>query len=93
MVKEEKNKSKGKAVGMMMSCCSVESVVSIDERGQMVLPKDLREKSGIKAGDKFAVVTSEKKGDVCCITLIKTDALTDLVRDFLGPATGEIVSD
>ena len=27
-----------------VSCCKVEALVSIDERGQMVLPKELREK-------------------------------------------------
>jgi antitoxin PrlF len=32
-------------------------MVSVDERGQMVLPKDLREKANIKAGDKLAVVS------------------------------------
>jgi len=37
-------------------CCSVESVVSVDSRGQMVLPKDIREKANISAGDKLAVV-------------------------------------
>ncbi|MCJ2562808.1 MAG: AbrB/MazE/SpoVT family DNA-binding domain-containing protein, partial [Candidatus Thermoplasmatota archaeon] len=38
------------------ACCKVESVVSIDERGQMVLPKDIRDRAGIGAGDKLAVV-------------------------------------
>ena len=26
-----------------LSCCKVEAIVSVDERGQMVLPKELRE--------------------------------------------------
>jgi AbrB family looped-hinge helix DNA binding protein len=38
-------------------CCGVEAVVSVDSRGQVVLPKDLRAAAGIKAGDKLAVVT------------------------------------
>ncbi len=33
--------------------CSVEAIVSVDERGQMVLPKDFRIRSGIKPGEKF----------------------------------------
>ena len=28
--------------------CKVESLVTVDERGQMVLPKDLRDRAGIK---------------------------------------------
>ena len=48
-----------------MSCCKVESIVSIDERGQMVLPKDIRERANIRAGDKLAVVSMEKAGKIC----------------------------
>ena len=36
----------------MMSCCKVESIVSVDERGQMVLPKEIRERAKIGAGNK-----------------------------------------
>jgi antitoxin PrlF len=67
------------------SCCKVESLISIDERGQMVLPKDLREKANIKPGDKLAVISWEKEGAVCCFTLIKADSLAGGIRDFLGP--------
>jgi antitoxin PrlF len=67
------------------SCCKVESLISVDERGQMVLPKDLREKAGIKPGDKLALISLEKDGAVCCFTLIKADSLAGGVRDFLGP--------
>ena len=38
------------------SCCRLESLLSVDERGQMVLPKDLRDKAGIKAGDNILKV-------------------------------------
>ena len=50
-----------------LSCCKVESVVSIDDRGQMVLPKEIREKAGIKAGDKLAVITMKNEDKVCCL--------------------------
>ena len=72
------------------SCCSVESVVSVDERGQMVLPKEIREKANIKAGDKLAVVGWQKEGHVCCISLIKADQLGDMVRSLLGPMLAEL---
>jgi antitoxin PrlF len=71
-------------------CCKVESVVSVDERGQMVLPKDLREKSNIKAGDKLAVVSWGQSGDVTCLALIKVDDLSSLVKKMLGPVFQEI---
>ena len=72
------------------SCCKVESLISIDERGQMVLPKDLREKAGIKPGDKLAVISWEKDGATCCFTLIKAESLAGGIRDFLGPMMQEL---
>ena len=67
------------------SCCRVESVVSVDERGQMVLPKSVRDKAGIAPGDKLAVVMWEKDGQVCCISLMKMDAVAEKVKEVLGP--------
>jgi len=69
-------------------CCRVEAVVGVDERGQMVLPKEVREKAGIKAGDKLAVVMWEKAGQVCCLVLMKADKLDSPVRDLIGSAPG-----
>jgi AbrB family looped-hinge helix DNA binding protein len=74
-----------------MKCCNVESVVSVDERGQMVLPKEVREKAKIKPGDKLAVVLMESGEDVCCISLIKADELSDMVKGILGPVMKEVL--
>ena len=73
------------------TCCKVEALVSVDERGQMVLPKELREKANIHAGDKLAVTSWEKNGEVCCITLTKAEELTDMVRATLGPVMKNIL--
>jgi antitoxin PrlF len=66
-----------------MSCCGngggsncLESVVSVDERGQLVLPKDLRDKWDLKGGDKLAILTCVKNGEICCAALVKADLLT-----------------
>lgn len=67
------------------SSCHVEAVVTVDERGQMVLPKDLRDRAGIKAGDKLAAVSYSTGDQVCCIALIRVEELTDLVTTRLGP--------
>ena len=72
-------------VGMEMNYCRVESVISVDERGQMVLPKELRDRANIRAGDKLALISWDKGGEVCCIYLIKAEHLADRVKDFLGP--------
>ena len=74
-----------------IGCCRVEALVSIDERGQMVLPKETRQKANIGAGDKLALVTFEREGRVCCISLIKVEEVTDMVKSMLGPMTKEIL--
>jgi len=58
----------------------------------MVLPKELRDKANIRAGDKLALITWEKDGEICCISLIKADYLAERVREFLGPVMRDVVS-
>ncbi len=72
-------------------CCKVESIVSVDERGQMVLPKEVRDAAGIRPGDKLAIVIWKKGQDVCCMSLIKVEALTSMVKGVLGPLMKEII--
>jgi AbrB family looped-hinge helix DNA binding protein len=69
----------------------VESVVSVDERGQMVLPKEIREKANIRAGDKLALVSWGDVNYVSCIALIKIEDLNKLVQQMLGPVLKETV--
>ncbi|WP_287154068.1 HgcAB-associated protein HgcC [Candidatus Solincola tengchongensis] len=67
------------------ACCRVETLVGVDERGQMVLPKDFRERAGIKAGDKLALVSWESEGKICCVLLMRAEELGALVKERLGP--------
>ena len=71
--------------------CKVDSLVSVDDRGQMVLPKELRDKAGIKGGDKLAVITWEKEGKVCCLSLIKAEEFGGLITGLLGPLMGDVL--
>lgn len=87
----EKNNGESCCSSEETTCCKVVALISVDERGQMVLPKELREKADIHAGDKLALATWEKQGKVCCITLIKADELTSLVRATLEPMMKDIV--
>ena len=74
-----------------MSCCKVESIVSVDDRGQMVLPKEIRERAKIRAGDKLAIVSMEKDGKTCCLSLIKVEELESMVKSMLGPVMDEVL--
>jgi AbrB family looped-hinge helix DNA binding protein len=91
MQKKNKKETYTPPKNQPLTCCKVESVVSVDERGQMVLPKNLREKAHIKAGDKLAVVAMEKDGKICCLSLIKVGDIEPLVKDMLGPIMKEIL--
>lgn len=91
MAKKDKNASCCKPSSKNLDGCRIESIVTVDERGQMVLPKELRERTKINAGDKLAVASWEKNGEVCCITLIKVEDLVGMVKDRLGPVMKEIL--
>ncbi len=75
------------------SCCpkpetnhySIESLVSIDDRGQMVLPKEIREKLGVRAGDKLAVALSYKGEKICCAHIFKAVELAGKVKEVVEP--------
>ncbi len=65
--------------------CRIDAIVSMDTKGQIVLPKDLREKANIKPNEKLALVACEKNGEVCCITMLKAERLVGAVSKTLGP--------
>lgn len=90
MPKKKKDETCCGPSGGDMSCCNMESVVSVDDRGQMVLPKELRQRANINAGDKLAVISMEREGKVCCITLIKAGEFEGMVKNFLGPMMKEM---
>lgn len=71
-----------------MGCCNIESVVTVDERGQMVLPKELRDRADIKAGDKLAIIAWEREGRVCCFTMIKANEFGGMIKNMLDPIMG-----
>ena len=79
-------------------CCpsgggfQVDAIITVDERGQMVLPKEVRARAGLEPGEKLALLTWEKDGEICCMSLVRTQALTGMVKDFLGPMMGELTS-
>jgi len=52
----------------------------------------VREKANIRAGEKLAIISWEKGGQVCCISLIKADELMEMVRGLLGPMMKNMVS-
>jgi AbrB family looped-hinge helix DNA binding protein len=71
------------------SKCKIEAVISVDERGQILLPKDIRKRAGIDTGDKLTLVSWEKEGRICCMTIMKAEELSKAVEDVIGPIIGQ----
>ena len=59
--------------------CQVEAVLSIDGRGQIVIPKEVRRRANIQDGDKLALVSWMNRHEICCLALIRTDNLSSEV--------------
>jgi AbrB family looped-hinge helix DNA binding protein len=78
-----------------MNSCSetvkVEAIVTIDLKGQIILPKDLREKASFKPNDKLAVAACEKNGEICCLLVMKAEKLETAVSEALRPILQSIV--
>lgn len=70
--------------------CKVNAIVTIDAKGQIVLPKDLREKAKLKPDDKLAVIGCESKGEICCFMMVKAERFGNSVKNMLGPMLKEI---
>ncbi|MBI4243699.1 MAG: AbrB/MazE/SpoVT family DNA-binding domain-containing protein [Planctomycetes bacterium] len=65
--------------------CKVEALIPVGERGQMVLPKEIRDKAGINIGDKLVLMTCEKNKKIYCLGLIKVEELVEMVKESLDP--------
>ena len=93
MVKKDESSACCMPIDSGAGCCKVESVINVDDRGQMVLPKELRDRAKIQAGDKLAVISWEKGGELCCIALIKAEDFTEMVKGQLGPMVKDVVGE
>ena len=72
------------------NACRLEALVTMDERGQIVLPKDLRQRLGVGPGDKLAISSCNCKGEVCCLVLMRASQLDGVVRGVLDPVMREV---
>jgi len=76
---------------MDSQCCKVEALVAVDRKGQILLPKDLREKENIKEGDKFAIINVGAGGKPCCLILMRAGILEPMVQNALSPVLKIVV--
>ena len=75
----------------MLPHTTIEAIVSLDSRGQILLPKEVRKRAGLKPGDKLAVITHVHGQEVAYIMLIPVERLAESLRQFLGPLLRELL--
>ena len=76
-----------------LGACRIDAIITMDAKGQMVLPKDLREKANFKPNGKIAVVACEKQGEVCCIMMIKAEKLGGALSETLSPLLKGVIQE
>ncbi len=69
--------------GNNTATCQVEAVLSIDRRGQVVIPKEIRKRANIRDGDNLALVSWTNRDEICCLSLIRADNLSSEVSGVL----------
>ena len=67
----------------------IEAIITVDERGQMVLPKQTRARAGIQGGDKLALVSWSKGDRVCCLSLVRAEEMADTIGEMLNSFMGD----
>ncbi len=73
------------------SCCKIDAIANVDSKGQIVLPKDIREKMRLKPNDKLALVGFERDNEICCVVMIKAEKLGNTVSKMLGPMLKDVL--
>lgn len=76
-----------------LSCCHVEGVVTVDSKGQIVLPKSLRDDMEIQEKDKLIVVSMKDKGKINSISLFKARTMDNMVKIMLKPVMKTILEE
>lgn len=66
----------------------IEAIVTVDGRGQVVLPKAVRESLRLGPGSRLAVVLKRQGGAPCCVTLMPAAALEDRAREVIEAPSG-----
>ncbi len=80
----------------MKSCRAtrIEAVLTVDSKGQILFPKELREKTDIKAGDRMvAIAGCDEKGEVCCLILVRAEIVDEGLRNVVAPMLKGIVGE
>lgn len=67
-----------------------EGILTVGERGQIVLPKALRSRSKIDAGDRLIAVCLGE-GERSLVLLLKAENVSKMLKSAFGPILKEIL--
>jgi len=69
----------------------VEAVVSVDDKGQIVLPKEVRTKAKINAGDKLVLASLSKGGETIFLMMLKSELAAEHLKEALGTVMKDLM--
>jgi len=81
---------RGEMKSVNAECCKVDAVVTLDSKGQILLPKDIRKRAKLKPNDKLAIIGYERDREICCIMMLKAERLGNAVNRVLSPMLREL---
>ncbi len=78
----------------MKSCkaTKIEAVLTMDSKGQILLPKELRDRAGLRAGDRLvAIAGCDENEEVCCLILVKAEMVDREMKSIIAPMLKGVV--
>lgn len=63
------------------SCC-VEAIISMDDRGQIVIPKNVRDKLGFTSSEKLVLISWTKCNKVESVSIMRNDVFSDILNNY-----------
>ena len=68
-----------------------EAVVSVDNKGQIMIPKKVRAKAKINAGDKLVLGSLTKDGETFVLMMLKSELLVEHAKEALSPVMKDLM--
>ncbi len=68
-----------------------EAVVSVDDKGQIVLPTEVRAKAKISAGDKLVLGSLTKDGETFLLMMLKSELFVEHVKEAISPVMKDLM--
>ncbi|HEX2947197.1 MAG TPA: AbrB/MazE/SpoVT family DNA-binding domain-containing protein [Clostridia bacterium] len=69
------------------SCC-VEAIISMDDRGQIVIPKNIRDKLGLTSSEKLVLISWTKSNKVESVSIMRNDVFSEIINNYYNSNRG-----